>query len=120
MINPESCQFMYVNPSQSATSVFSLSSSSEPSSSSTSKTNTVNFKGWTNSPLYPNNYPPNSDCLYIITPQNEFAVEQSIRLVFETFATQSKVSIENQSELEKFQICYQVRNLQLTNLLCLK
>ncbi|CAH8625680.1 unnamed protein product [Schistosoma intercalatum] len=112
MINPESCQFMYVNPSQSTTSVSSLSSSSsEPSSSSTSKTNTVNFKGWTNSPLYPNNYPPNSDCLYIITPQNEFAVEQSIRLVFETFATtyrtQLKVSIENQSELEKFQICYQ-------------
>ncbi|KAK4476075.1 hypothetical protein MN116_001300 [Schistosoma mekongi] len=109
MISPGSCQFMYVNPSVSP-STFPPSSSSS-SSISISKQNNINFKGWTNSPLYPNNYPPNSDCLYLITPQNNHVIEQFIRLVFETFVTteriQSKLSYENLSEMERFHICHQ-------------
>ncbi|VDP98051.1 unnamed protein product [Trichobilharzia regenti] len=98
MINPGGCQFLYINSFDATVSTTEASSSYSSTASSklfTSQMNKIPPKGWTNSPLYPNDYSPNSDCLYIFTPQTDYLVDQSIRLVFETFTTAHRLQMKD-------------------------
>ncbi|CAL8085392.1 unnamed protein product [Calicophoron daubneyi] len=81
-VDPETCRFVYAQTSQLLSHIGLGESGGD---GRLSKTYQSHDSGWTNSPNYPNNYPPNIMCIYVFVPKQG---TEYIRLSFGSFDTQ--------------------------------